>query len=342
MFCTDQMGPGSSEMRGTRGGKEGRPTSGAHAAAAQGCPRGPHPGEGLRGAVRPGDHRPRQQRPGHVLRPVRQQGGPADGRARGPALLPQGAPATRAHAGRPCGGAALCLQPRAVHPHRRAPRSLPRDGGRPDGGPVAAGIPQDDRRSRPRRREGNALAQPRGFGARGSGRPVRRWWTLRPPDVVVGGAGPPQRRGGQREPAAARHSHGDSRRRLSGPSSPRRFSRSRLAAARSQSGEGLRYPGGEDCPVMRRYFICTVLLASLPLAVAAEEAVAPLPSASPATEPSPAVAPAPKVVPERWAPNDQRRTLRSYGTNLAYNFLGVVTPGNRRPLLVTAALTAPA
>jgi membrane-associated phospholipid phosphatase len=34
--------------------------------------------------------------------------------------------------------------------------------------------------------------------------------------------------------------------------------------------------------------------------------------------------------------------MRSYGTNLAYNFLGVVTPGNRMPLLVTAALTAPA
>jgi len=44
----------------------------------------------------------------------------------------------------------------------------------------------------------------------------------------------------------------------------------------------------------------------------------------------------------RPAPDDKRRTLRSYGCNLVYDFLGVVTPGNRVPLLVTAALTAPA
>ena len=44
--------------------------------------------------------------------------------------------------------------------------------------------------------------------------------------------------------------------------------------------------------------------------------------------------------PRGW--DDQRRTLRSYGSNLAYNFVGVVTPGNHVPLLVTAALTAPA
>ena len=42
----------------------------------------------------------------------------------------------------------------------------------------------------------------------------------------------------------------------------------------------------------------------------------------------------------RPAPDDKRRTLRSYGSNLVYDFLGVVTPGNRVPLLVTAALTA--
>jgi membrane-associated phospholipid phosphatase len=44
----------------------------------------------------------------------------------------------------------------------------------------------------------------------------------------------------------------------------------------------------------------------------------------------------------RPAPDDKRRTLRSYGSNLLYDFVGVVTPGNHVPLLVTAALTAPA
>ena len=38
----------------------------------------------------------------------------------------------------------------------------------------------------------------------------------------------------------------------------------------------------------------------------------------------------------------KRRTIRGYGNNLLYNFLGVVTPGNRTPLLVTTALTLPA
>ena len=38
----------------------------------------------------------------------------------------------------------------------------------------------------------------------------------------------------------------------------------------------------------------------------------------------------------------KRRTLRGYGSNLLYNFLGVVTTGNHEPLLVTAALTLPA
>src|SRR5438445_3366305 len=93
---------------------------------------------------------------------------------------------------------------------------------------------------------------------------------------------------------------------------------------------------------MRRCFIWTILIASLPLAVVADDAVAQSPSASPTTDPSPATAPAPKTAPARWVPNDQRRTLRSYGSNLLYNFLGVVTPGNRMPLLVTTALTAPA
>jgi len=94
---------------------------------------------------------------------------------------------------------------------------------------------------------------------------------------------------------------------------------------------------------MRR-LIWTTAIAFLPLAVLADDtvapSVAPSPSASPTAEPSPAVAPSPN--PARWVPNDQRRTLRSYGSNLLYNFLGVVTPGNRMPLIVTAALTAPA
>jgi hypothetical protein len=94
--------------------------------------------------------------------------------------------------------------------------------------------------------------------------------------------------------------------------------------------------------MMRRCVLWAGFIAFLPLAVGAEDAVAPLPSASPTTEASPAVAPDPKAPPARWVPNDERRTMRSYGTNLAYNFLGVVTPGNRMPLLVTAALTAPA
>jgi membrane-associated phospholipid phosphatase len=40
--------------------------------------------------------------------------------------------------------------------------------------------------------------------------------------------------------------------------------------------------------------------------------------------------------------DDKRRTMRGYWNNLAYNFLGVATSGNREPLLVTAALTLPA
>jgi membrane-associated phospholipid phosphatase len=40
--------------------------------------------------------------------------------------------------------------------------------------------------------------------------------------------------------------------------------------------------------------------------------------------------------------DDKRRTMKGYWNNLAYNFLGVATRGNHRPLLVTAALTAPA
>ena len=49
---------------------------------------------------------------------------------------------------------------------------------------------------------------------------------------------------------------------------------------------------------------------------------------------------APKRKLRGW--DDRRRTIRSYGSNLIYNFAGVVTSGNHVPLLVTAALTAPA
>jgi len=48
----------------------------------------------------------------------------------------------------------------------------------------------------------------------------------------------------------------------------------------------------------------------------------------------------PQQRPRGW--DDKRRTLRSYHSNLLYNFVGVVTSGNHAPLLVTAALTAPA
>jgi membrane-associated phospholipid phosphatase len=48
------------------------------------------------------------------------------------------------------------------------------------------------------------------------------------------------------------------------------------------------------------------------------------------------------VKPKPSLRDDKRRTMRGYWNNLAYNFLGVVTPGNHQPLLVTAALTAPA
>jgi membrane-associated phospholipid phosphatase len=40
--------------------------------------------------------------------------------------------------------------------------------------------------------------------------------------------------------------------------------------------------------------------------------------------------------------DDQRRTMKGYRSNLAYNFLGIWTPGNYGPLLTTVALTAPA
>lgn len=58
-----------------------------------------------------------------------------------------------------------------------------------------------------------------------------------------------------------------------------------------------------------------------------------------AQEPSPAP---PEAAPKRRLPDDKRRTLRSYGSNLAYNFAGFFTTGNHLPLVITASLTGPA
>jgi hypothetical protein len=63
------------------------------------------------------------------------------------------------------------------------------------------------------------------------------------------------------------------------------------------------------------------------------------PASPPAAEPA-ATPDAPKPRPS--VRDDKRRTMKGYWNNLAYNFLGVVTRGNHEPLLVTAALTAPA
>ena len=65
-------------------------------------------------------------------------------------------------------------------------------------------------------------------------------------------------------------------------------------------------------------------------------------SAAAADPEEPPPPPPPKPAKRRPAPDDKRRTLKSYGSNLKYNFMGVVTPGNRMPLLVTGALTLPA
>jgi hypothetical protein len=53
--------------------------------------------------------------------------------------------------------------------------------------------------------------------------------------------------------------------------------------------------------------------------------------------PAPPLLPGPKV---RVAPDDKRRTMRSYGYNLVHNFASVVQRDNHKPLLITAALTA--
>jgi membrane-associated phospholipid phosphatase len=86
--------------------------------------------------------------------------------------------------------------------------------------------------------------------------------------------------------------------------------------------------------------ILVVALAPRP-AVGQEEppAAPPAPPTPAVTEPAPSPAPTAKT---RRMRDDKRRTMRSYGSNLGYNFLGLWTPGNHRPLLVTAGLTAPA
>jgi membrane-associated phospholipid phosphatase len=69
------------------------------------------------------------------------------------------------------------------------------------------------------------------------------------------------------------------------------------------------------------------------------------PTAPPPTEPPPTAQPPtlpPTEPPHVRGWDDQRRTMRSYGSNLLYNFMGVVTPGNHMPLLVTGAFTLPA
>jgi hypothetical protein len=57
-----------------------------------------------------------------------------------------------------------------------------------------------------------------------------------------------------------------------------------------------------------------------------------------AQEPAPPVIPGPKP---KLQPDDKRRTMRSYGHNLAYNLRDVLAPRNFKPLLITAAATAP-
>lgn len=69
----------------------------------------------------------------------------------------------------------------------------------------------------------------------------------------------------------------------------------------------------------------------------------PPPPATPAPEPQ--ATPAPPLLPGPKPPpgprDDKRRTMKSYASNLGYNVLGVLTPGNHKPLLLTAAITAP-
>ncbi len=80
-----------------------------------------------------------------------------------------------------------------------------------------------------------------------------------------------------------------------------------------------------------------VLATSFPVTAQADLATAVAPQAEPSPAPdTPAHGGKPSIR------DDKRRTMKGYWNNLAYNFLGVMTPGNYEPLLVTAALTAPA
>ena len=85
-------------------------------------------------------------------------------------------------------------------------------------------------------------------------------------------------------------------------------------------------------------FSVLLLTGGMPWAAAQEPPPAPPRPESPAT-PAPPLIPGPGAA--RGRPDDKRRTMKSYGSNLAYNLLGVVTRGNHKPLLVTTALTAP-
>ena len=78
-----------------------------------------------------------------------------------------------------------------------------------------------------------------------------------------------------------------------------------------------------------------VLATSFPVGAQADLAAAVAPQAEPSPAPD-------KPKPPPSIRDDKRRTMKGYWNNLAYNFLGVVTRGNHEPLLVTAALTAPA
>jgi membrane-associated phospholipid phosphatase len=104
-----------------------------------------------------------------------------------------------------------------------------------------------------------------------------------------------------------------------------------------------------DMPLtgIRTFAGLTAMVPFLSIA-AAQEVPAPSPSPTSIDQPAPPAspptisAPSPGAAPARWVPDDKRRTMRGYWANLRYNFIGVVTPGNHMPLLVTAALTAPA
>jgi len=94
--------------------------------------------------------------------------------------------------------------------------------------------------------------------------------------------------------------------------------------------------------------VCTVLLTFIFGASAAAQEASPAPPPSPAplvAPPEPAPTPSPSTGPPPRAlrgAHDQRRTVRGYPANLAYNFMGVVTPGNYPVLAAGVVLTAPA